>query len=191
MIVYASEHGEMAGEHGLWWKNRWHEASARIPSLISTAEQRREAALTGVCQAPLALIDLFRTLLSLAGAVPAAELDGEDLSAVLVGGPAPDDPVVTDSLAPRWCKGTEFRMVRQGRYDYGRFHDALPLAFDLENDPEKQRNLLPEAEIPAGFALPLATGGNVYTMPDGRLVKADETLHHLVQVGTLVDFSDR
>jgi choline-sulfatase len=36
IIVYASDHGELAGEHGLWDKYVWHEASIRAPWLIST-----------------------------------------------------------------------------------------------------------------------------------------------------------
>ena len=41
VIVYTSDHGEMAGEHGLFWKNTWHEAAARVPLIISTPAHRR------------------------------------------------------------------------------------------------------------------------------------------------------
>ena len=56
--------------------------------------------------------------------------------------PAPDRPIICDSLMPRWGKGTEFRMVRQGDYKYIRFRNAPPLAFDLKADPGEQCNLL-------------------------------------------------
>ena len=28
IVVYASDHGEMAGEHGMWWKSSFFEGSA-------------------------------------------------------------------------------------------------------------------------------------------------------------------
>ena len=40
-LVYASDHGELAGEHGLWFKNTYHEASVRVPLIISLPEHRK------------------------------------------------------------------------------------------------------------------------------------------------------
>ena len=35
VIIYTSDHGELAGEHGLWWKNTWHEGASRVPLIVS------------------------------------------------------------------------------------------------------------------------------------------------------------
>ena len=35
LIVYHSDHGDMAGEHDLWMKRCHYEASARIPAIVS------------------------------------------------------------------------------------------------------------------------------------------------------------
>ena len=40
IIVYTTDHGEMAGEHGVWWKNGWYEACTRVPLIISLPEHR-------------------------------------------------------------------------------------------------------------------------------------------------------
>ena len=40
VIVYTSDHGELAGEHGIWWKNTWHEAATHVPLIVSLPEHR-------------------------------------------------------------------------------------------------------------------------------------------------------
>jgi len=148
IIVYTTDHGEVAGEHGVWWKNGWYEACTRVPLIVSLPEQRRGEQAASRCSTPVGLVDLFPTLTSLAGIRAPGELDGIDLSpSIREGRAAPDRPVFCDVLVPRWGPGTEFRMIRQGPYKYIRFRNAPPLAFDLEQDPGEQRNLL-NAEVP-------------------------------------------
>ena len=31
LVIYASDHGEMAGEHGCWWKSNYYEGSVGVP----------------------------------------------------------------------------------------------------------------------------------------------------------------
>jgi choline-sulfatase len=143
IIVYTTDHGEMAGEHGVWWKNGWYEACTRVPMLVSLPEQRRDELPARTCTTPVSNVDLFPTLAAFAGAEAPDDLDGADLSPVVrEGAPAPDRPVFCDALTPRWGPGTEFRMIRWRRYKYVTFRDAPPLFFDLADDPGEQRNLL-------------------------------------------------
>ncbi len=143
VIVYTTDHGEMAGEHGMWWKNGWFEGCTRVPFIISTPEQRRGDKPPIRCSTPVALLDLFPTLCGLADAPAPDGLDGVDLSAVVRGAGEPESrPVFTDALTPRWGAGTEFRSIRLGDYKYVRFRAADPLFFDLKNDPHEQHNLL-------------------------------------------------
>jgi choline-sulfatase len=143
VIVYTTDHGEMAGEHGIWWKNGWYEGCTRVPLVVSTPEQRRGARPSRRVRTPVALLDLFPTFCGLAGAPVPTGLDGIDLSPSLLGDTEPPArPIVCDSLTPRWGAGTEFRAIRHGRLKYVRFRDAPPLCFDLGTDPGEQRNLL-------------------------------------------------
>ena len=41
IIAYTTDHGEMAGEHGVWWKKGWHEACTRVTLIISTYNSLR------------------------------------------------------------------------------------------------------------------------------------------------------
>jgi len=220
VIIYTSDHGEMAGEHGVWWKNGWYEACTHVPLVVSLPEQRRSERPAAECRTPVALVDLLPTLVAMAGAEAPAACDGVDLSAVLRGAAAaPDRPIVCDALEPRWGPGTEFRMVRQGRYKAVVFRDAPPLAFDLDEDPEEHHNLLradAEAQAPEAVRrlLRLAaesmdfgaaererlerdgdlrrryaqqvgdSTGNLYLMPSGTLVNADDTLYRPEVVAT-------
>jgi choline-sulfatase len=143
VIIYTTDHGEMAGEHGVWWKNGWYEACTRVPLIVSTPGQRRGDAPARHCSTPVSLADLFPTIASIADADTPDDLDGVDLSPVLDGSrEAPDRPIYCDALTPRWGAGTEFRSIRQGRFKYVAFRDAPPLAFDVVADPGEQRNLL-------------------------------------------------
>ena len=213
IIIYTTDHGEMAGEHGVWWKNSWHEASARVPLIISTPMQRRGEQPAQEVRTPAALVDLFPTMCGLAGVSAPEGLDGVDLSDVVSGsGSAPDRPVFTDALAGRWGPGTEFRMVRQGIWKYVHFRNAPALFFNLENDPHEQRNLITRgceggdaealrrlkrtAEETMDFdaaaeerrrdqrlkqRFPLKTPnsqGNLYTLPNGKIVNADDALYN-------------
>ena len=214
IIVYTTDHGEMAGEHGVWWKNGWYEACTRVPFIFSTPEQRSGKAPAQKCRTPVGLGDLFPTLCALTGVEPPAGLDGADLSPSVLGqGEPAARPIVCDALTPRWGEGTEFRSVRLGEYKYVRFRSFDPLFFDLEADPGEQVNLLEHgvvgeaadalSELEA-FAnesidfdeaererverdgslheqypqeLPASTG-NLYLLPSGRLINADDALYH-------------
>lgn len=154
IIVYTTDHGEMAGEHGVWWKNGWYEACTHIPMMVSLPEQRAGTQPVQQVKTPVRLIDLYPTLCGLADVAAPEGLDGADLAPTLTtGAAAPDRPVFCDNLNPRWGTGTEFRMVRQGPYKYVRFRDCPPLFFDLENDPDEQHNLAESATGEAASAL--------------------------------------
>ena len=143
IIVYTSDHGEMAGEHGVWWKHGWYEACTHVPFIVSTPEQRQGTVPAMEKETPIGLIDLYPTLAELAGADTPEDLDGCSFASALRSDEEPvSRPIVVDNLEPRWGAGTEFRCVRLGRFKYVRFRDADPLFFDLEADPEELYNLL-------------------------------------------------
>jgi len=140
IVVYTSDHGEMLGEHGLWWKSTFYEASARVPLLVRwpgrLAEGRR-------VPRNVSLIDVGATLLDLAGADPLPSASGRSLRPLLDGDETQwDDTVfaehVTAGSADRAV--VPQRMVRQGPWKYIYSHGMAPQLFDLDDDPGELRD---------------------------------------------------
>lgn len=158
IVVYTSDHGDMVGEHGLWWKNTWHEGSCRVPLIISLPEHRAGELSASEISTPVSLADIFPSLCGLAGIEPPEQLNGLDLSESIRGGSCTElesrPGVITESLRPHWGEGTEFRMIRSKRYKYVAFRACDDLAFDLQSDPDEQSNLLkdPSPEVAADLA---------------------------------------
>ncbi|GAB3754713.1 choline-sulfatase [Zhihengliuella somnathii] len=64
VIVVTSDHGDMLGEKGLWYKMSPYEQSARIPLIVYGPEH---LVPRGRYQTPVSLLDLMPTLLELSG----------------------------------------------------------------------------------------------------------------------------
>src|SRR6266542_3477904 len=76
LVVYTADHGEMAGEHGMWRKSNFYEHSARVPLIMSWP-----AGLPRGRRAPHAVstVDTVATMVASVGAQPVAPLDGTSL----------------------------------------------------------------------------------------------------------------
>lgn len=145
IVVYASDHGELAGEHGLWEKSTWHEGSTRVPLFVQLPEHRTGEIPSAEVSEPVSLMDVFPTLCGLAELSPPKGLDGVDLAETVHTGQEPDrKPVVVDSYVP-YREGLEYRMVVNGQYKYVGFRDAPELFFDLDADPLETQNLAENA----------------------------------------------
>ncbi|MEC7259177.1 MAG: choline-sulfatase, partial [Pseudomonadota bacterium] len=136
IIAFVSDHGDMLGERGLWFKMSFFEGSARVPLMIAAPGLQ-----PGLVETPVSTLDLNPTLAALAG-VDVAEIapwtDGEDLSA-LANGAERTAPVAVEyaaegSYAPMVC-------LRQGRWKYTRCALDPEQLFDVTGDPHELSNL--------------------------------------------------
>jgi choline-sulfatase len=139
IVVLASDHGDMLGERGLWYKMTFFEDSARVP-LVVHAPGRFAARRVG---ASVSLLDMLPTLLELAEGegtfVPADPLDGSSLLPLLEGRGGGRPPVVSEYHA----EGTYAPcvMVREGPLKYVHCPTDPDLLFDLDADPLELENL--------------------------------------------------
>ncbi len=82
VVVYTSDHGEMAGAHRLWTKHNMYEQSVNVPLMISAPREIRANAL-----APQIVeqVDLFPTLTELCGFTPPRDIAGRSFAPLLRG----------------------------------------------------------------------------------------------------------
>ncbi len=82
VVVYTSDHGEMAGTHRMWTKHNMYEQSVRVP-LIIRCPDRIDAG--SVREHLVEQIDLFPTLAELCGVAIPQGIDGRSFAPSLLG----------------------------------------------------------------------------------------------------------
>ncbi len=136
IVLFCSDHGEMLGERGLWFKMSFFEGSARVPLMIAGpgVEPR-------LVEAPVSNLDIVPTLCELAGIdmndiMP--WMDGQSLTPLMNGGtraaPALIEYAAEGSYAPMVA-------IREGRWKFVHCEIDPPQLFDLESDPLERENL--------------------------------------------------
>jgi choline-sulfatase len=134
IIVFVSDHGEMLGERGLWFKMNFFEGSARVPLMISAPGWSPKR-----IDMPVSTLDVTPTLCDFAG-VSMDEVrpwtDGVPLSSVVEGktrGPVLMEYAAEGSYAP-------LVGVRTGDWKYVRCALDPEMLFDLATDPSERIN---------------------------------------------------
>ncbi len=144
LVVYTSDHGEMMGEHGLWFKNVLLEDSVRVPLIMAGAGLPQGKRL----DTPVTHADLAATLIDIAGMSRPARMRGRSLLP-MARGPAGDHPgyAYSESHSEGNCTGSF--MIRRGewKYVYFSWHDNL--LFNLKDDPGELNNLWGKREFAA------------------------------------------
>jgi choline-sulfatase len=145
IILFCSDHGDMLGERGLWFKMSFFEGSARVPLMIAG-----RGVPAGPIEAPVSNLDVTPTLCDLAGIdIAAIEpwTDGQSLLPLL-DGKARTAPVLIEYAA----EGSNAPLVaiRDGKYKFVHCELDAPQLFDLAADPLERDNL---ADDPANAAL--------------------------------------
>ncbi|MFH1760243.1 MAG: sulfatase-like hydrolase/transferase [bacterium] len=143
LVIYTTDHGDMAGEKGLWFKNSYYEGSAGVPLLMRMPDSVKSNAKSDIiCN----LMDLGPTFCDLAGASPIIRSDGRSMLNIMRGdkdGNRPDETfseVVNDRMHP----GLPTRMIRSGKWKlwvFGGQEKLPPAMFNLEEDPQEMNDL--------------------------------------------------
>ncbi|MCF2871926.1 choline-sulfatase [Octadecabacter sp. G9-8] len=135
-ILFVSDHGDMLGDRGLWFKMSFYEGSARVPFMVCSPDME-----PGLIETPVSNIDVTPTLCDLAG-VSMDEVmpwtEGMSLKP-LGNGVKRTEPVAMEyaaegSYSPLVC-------LRYGKWKYTRCLIDPDQLFDMDADPHEQNNL--------------------------------------------------
>ncbi|GLU33569.1 choline-sulfatase [Trinickia caryophylli] len=138
VVIVTSDHGDMLGERGLWYKMTFFENAARVPLIVHAPGQFAPHRVA----ASVSTIDLLPTLVELAtGRRETAwpdPVDGRSLLPHLHSDGGHDEVfgeyLAEGALAP-------MMMIRRGRYKFIHTPADPDQLFDLEADPRELTNL--------------------------------------------------
>ena len=136
IILFVSDHGDMLGERGLWFKMSFFEGSARVPLMISAPQMA-----PGLVTDPVSNIDVCPTLCDLAG-VDMSEVMPWTAGQSIV--PQGQGVARTAPVAMEYAAEASYApmvSLRYGKWKYNRCALDPEQLFDLEADPHEQTNL--------------------------------------------------
>jgi choline-sulfatase len=143
VVCFTSDHGDMQGEHGMWYKRTYREWSSRVPMIFHIPGAPEGLTVNS----PVSLLDLFPTITDLAHcgtSWPGAEdLEGDSLLPLIRG--EKETKFTERPVYIEYCgEGTTEPMVavRKGKWKYAGVNKHEPMLFDLESDPLENINLM-------------------------------------------------
>ena len=157
IVIATSDHGDMLGDRGLWFKMNFFERSLRVP-LIMAGPGVADRSVGNVCS----LLDLLPTFLDIAGdsngngsdrIEPVVPPAGRSLWESATGGHDPVDETIAEYTGE--MTSHPMFMIRRGRHKYIHCDSDPALLYDVEADPLERTNLAEDpahAELTAGFA---------------------------------------
>ena len=135
-VIFSSDHGENAMEHRQFYKMNLYESSARIPLIIAgpsvTAGEEVEN--------PVSLVDIYPTLMDMAGIESPEGLDGHSLIPELTGSKSDRPEWALSEYHDTSCNTGAF-MLRRGDWKYIAYAGYDPQLLNLKEDSDEIANL--------------------------------------------------
>ena len=149
LIVFTSDHGEMAGAHGLFGKGVMYEESLHVPLIINAPGQTQGSRI----KTPAATIDLMPTLLDYAGYEGMPPGEGQSLRPYMQGQASEPERIVISEFDSFCATNADWKLATAGRTlsPAGLYHIA--------EDPHEMNNLVDEpacAQVQAELSQALA-----------------------------------
>ncbi|MFK7869189.1 MAG: choline-sulfatase [Roseobacter sp.] len=176
LVVFVSDHGDMMGERGLYYKKSFFEWSSRVPLIFWAGDRIKP----GRCAATVSLLDLLPTFADLAGtAEEVLEADGVSLVPCLTGGALEGRIIPAEFLSEGVFEPTF--MLLQDRLKLLYSESDPPILFDLDADPDELTNLANDPSYRATLDRMLAKAHATWDVPalTARIIK-DQNRRRLI-----------
>jgi choline-sulfatase len=138
IILYTSDHGELLGEHGLWYKNSFYEGSVRVPFIWSYPKALPKGR---AIDAHVMNMDIFPTLREMCNLTVPDNLDGSSLLNLMQGNEDGKDRM---AISENYRGNAGAFMVRKGAWKYCWYENSKAQLYNLTGDPEEGYNLIDE-----------------------------------------------
>jgi arylsulfatase A-like enzyme len=184
LVIVTSDHGDQLGDHWIWGKDGWFDATFHVPLIIKAPGQAGGRVVDAFTEA----VDLMPTILTFLGLPVPPQIDGLSLM-----------PWLRGETPPRWrqevhweydfrdrhvpaaqaalgldAEACNLTVLRSTRHKYVHFAALPPLFYDLERDHDELEN---RAEDPACRELVLAYAQKMLSW---RMRSEDRTLSHII-----------
>lgn len=136
-IIITSDHGDMIGERGLWYKKICYEYSTKVPLIIKPPK----GCGGSVSDLPVSLIDLFPTLTDISGIDHEFDVRGKSLLPIMNNQETKERFVITEYMGSSVL--SPMRMIVKGKFKYVNIYTpekTEELLFDLDKDPNELNN---------------------------------------------------
>ena len=130
LIVYASDHGEMLGDHNRWGKSTWHQPSVGVPLIVAGPDVKQGV----VTDTLVSLHDLAATFVDYADANPMPDMDAISLRPCLTDAAKTHRHYVVSGL-------NDWQLVFDGQHKLVTGASEEPLLFDMIADPLEDVNI--------------------------------------------------
>ncbi len=141
IVVFASDHGDMLGSHGQYFKSQPYRESVGVPLIMRWPGQ---IAAGRTSDGPISLVDLMPSLLSLSGAEIPSQAEGEDLAPFILGDEAraQDSVWINFPVDVKIIHSPPFRGVVTRDHTYAVTREGPWCLFDDKEDPFQRNNLI-------------------------------------------------
>lgn len=177
IFIFASDHGDMMGERGMYYKKSFFEWSARVP-LIFWAPGRLPARRVNET---VSLLDILPTFADIAGVLDQVlETDGMSLMPSMSGDPIDERTVPAEFLAEGVFEPTFLLIKNRLKLFYSEIDP--PLLFDLETDPDELTDQAGNPAYAEKLAEMVAFAGDTWDADAlRRQIIADQNRRRLIQ----------
>ncbi len=137
LVIYMSDHGDMVGEQGLWWKRTPYEGAVKVPAIVSWPGVLPEGAR---CDRVISSLDLNATMLDALEVPPLPHSHGRSILELLRSPGAEWDDVAFSEHCSLEChteEGCYLRTIRRGDWKLNYYHGMESELFNLREDPDE------------------------------------------------------
>ncbi len=170
VVIYTSDHGEMAGHHGIWQKQCFYEPAVNVPLML-----RLPSGETGRVKQNVSLVDILPTLLDVSGLEKPSDLQGNNLLDIARNQSDNTTRTVFSEYHYRGMLNAGY-MAKRGDYKLCYYVGNQPQLFNVNVDPLENDDLALKPEY-AAIRSEMETALRAILNPEREDVRAKKNQH--------------